>query len=162
MLTMEDILSQISKVKREKLGTQIPLIVFRILRHYTHFCASDLLGERGANILLINAGKVLGEELAGILYNEDLDTYLQNIAQFVEKEKIGILKVVEKSDTKLVVQLDECITCAGMDNIGRRICHFEVGLVAGLVEKFVGKKVLATETKCNANGEGVCEVTVRL
>ncbi|WP_456381900.1 V4R domain-containing protein [Persephonella sp.] len=157
---MEEILTQVSKIKREKLGTDIPLLIFRVLRHYTHFYASDLLGERGANILFINAGKALGDELGKVLYDEDLDKYLQNIASFVEKEKIGILKIVEKSDSKLVVQLDECITCAGMDNIGKRICHFEVGLVAGLVEKFLGKKVLASETKCNANGEGVCEVTV--
>jgi len=157
---MEEILSQISKIKREKLGTQVPLLIFRVLRHYTHFYASDLLGEKGANILFLNAGKALGDELGTILYDKDLDQYLKNIADFVEREKIGILNIVEKSDDKLVVQLEECITCAGMDNIGRRICHFEVGLVAGLVEKFLGNKVAALETKCNANGEGVCEVTV--
>ncbi|NPA58415.1 MAG: 4-vinyl reductase [Aquificae bacterium] len=157
---MEKLLEQISKVKRDKLGTDIPLLIFRVLRHYTHFYAADLLGERGANILLINAGRALGEELGNMLYDEELDNYLKNIAEFVEKEKIGLLKVVEKADDKLVVQLDECITCAGMDNIGKRICHFEVGLVAGLVEKYLGKKVMATETKCGANGEGTCEVTV--
>ena len=33
---------------------------------------------------------------------------------------------------RLVVDLDECITCAGMSNIGKRICQFEVGFVAGV------------------------------
>jgi len=47
-----------------------------------------------------------------------------------------------------------------MDNIGQRICHFEVGLVAGVVEAFVGTRVKAHESKCYANGEGTCEVTV--
>jgi len=32
---MEDILNQISKVKRDKLGTEIPILIFRVLRHYT-------------------------------------------------------------------------------------------------------------------------------
>ncbi|HHG74386.1 MAG TPA: 4-vinyl reductase, partial [Persephonella sp.] len=58
---MEDILSQISKVKRDKLGTDIPILIFRVLRHYTNVYASDLLGERASNILFINAGKALGE-----------------------------------------------------------------------------------------------------
>ncbi|SNZ10356.1 hypothetical protein SAMN06265182_1838 [Persephonella hydrogeniphila] len=157
---MEDILNQISKVKRDKLGTDIPILIFRVLRHYTHVYASDLLGERASNILFINAGKALGDQLGERLYDEDLKRYLEKISEFVEREKIGILKVTELNDNKLVVQLDECITCAGMDNIGKRICFFEVGLVAGLVEKYLGKKVIAYETKCNANGEETCEVTV--
>ena len=157
---MEDILDQISKVKRDKLGTDIPILIFRVLRHYTNVYASDLLGERASNILFINAGKALGEALGQRLYDEDLNKYLENIVKFVEDEKIGILKIAHLDDSKLVVQLDECITCAGMDNIGKRICFFEVGLVAGLVEKYLGKRVIAQETKCNANGEGTCEVTV--
>ncbi|WP_293448528.1 V4R domain-containing protein [Persephonella sp.] len=157
---MEDILDQISKVKRDKLGTDIPILIFRVLRHYTNVYASDLLGEKASNILFINAGKALGEALGQRLYDEDINKYLENISKFVEDEKIGILKITHLDDNKLVVQLDECITCAGMDNIGKRICFFEVGLVAGLVENYLGKRVLAQETKCNANGEGTCEVTV--
>lgn len=118
--------------------------------------------ERASNILFINSGKALGLELGKMLYEEDINKYLQKVSQFIQEEKIGILNIVELSDEKLVVQLDECITCAGMDNIGKRICFFEVGIVSGLVEGFLGKKVIAQETKCNANGEGTCEVTVFL
>lgn len=39
---------------------------------------------------------------------------------------------------------------------------FEVGLVLGIVEYYLGKKLSAFESRCNANGEGVCEVTVIL
>jgi len=159
---MESILQQVSKVKRDKLGEEIPILIFRVLRHYTHNYASDLLGERASNILFINSGKALGFELGKMLHEDDINSYLQNVAQFIQKEKIGILNLVELSDDRLVVQLEECITCAGMDNIGKRICFFEVGIVAGLVESFLGKKVIAQETKCNANGEGICEVTVFL
>jgi len=159
---MENILQQVSKVKRDKLGEEIPILIFRVLRHYTHEYAADLLGERASNILFINSGKALGLELGKMLYEEDINKYLQKVSQFIQEEKIGILNIVELSDEKLVVQLDECITCAGMDNIGKRICFFEVGIVSGLVEGFLGKKVIAQETKCNANGEGTCEVTVFL
>lgn len=159
---MEEIIKQISKVKREKLGTEIPILVFRALRHYTDIYATDLLGENAAHILFINAGKSLGKALGKELYDSDLNKYLENIVKFIEEEKIGLLKITHFDEEKLVVQLDECITCAGMDNIGKRICFFEVGLVAGLVENFLGKKVLAYESKCNANGEETCEVTVSL
>lgn len=44
---MENVLEQISKVKRDKLGTDIPIVIFRALRHFTSIYASDLLGEKG-------------------------------------------------------------------------------------------------------------------
>ncbi len=49
-----------------------------------------------------------------------------------------------------MVALDECITCAGMDDMRKHICFFEVGLVAGVVEAFLKKRVRASETQCPA------------
>ncbi|RUM59527.1 MAG: 4-vinyl reductase [Persephonella sp.] len=158
----KDIISQVSKVDRPKLGKSVPIEIFRVFRHYTQIYAKDLLGDRAKNILFINAGKELGKSIGLRLLDKDLGMYIDKVKKFVEQEKIGILKVVEVSNEKLVFQLDECITCAGMDYIGERICFFEVGIVAGIVEAFLNKKVLAQETKCNANGENVCEVTVYL
>ena len=159
---LKDLLDKIAKVKRDKLGENIPILVFRAIRHFVAFYSKDLLGEKATNILFVNAGRALGTEIGERLYSPDLRKYVKNVASFVEEEKIGVLKVVKTTENKIVFQLDECITCSGMDNIGKRICHFEVGLVAGVVEKFLDRKVLAEETKCNANGEGVCEVTVYL
>nr|WP_269456713.1 V4R domain-containing protein [Thermocrinis minervae] len=42
------------------------------------------------------------------------------------------------------------------------MCHFEVGFVAGLLETHLNKRVKAYESKCNANGEGICQVVVEL
>jgi len=104
----------------------------------------------------------MGRELGATLPKSSLDDYLNAVTELVKTSRIGVLKKVSLDENHLVLALDECITCAGMDNINKRICHFEVGLVAGLMESFIGKKVRARETKCNANGEGTCEVTVDL
>ena len=114
------------------------------------------------SVVFQNGGRELGKEVGKNLYNSDLSTYLGGVDQWVFDSGVGVLKPVEVSQDNIIVQLDECITCAGMDSIGKRICHFEVGLVAGVVEVFLERKVPAEETKCNANGEGTCEVTVRL
>ncbi|WP_456400045.1 V4R domain-containing protein [Persephonella sp.] len=159
---MENILEQISKVKRDKLGSEIPIVIFRALRHFTSIYAEDILGEKGANIIFQNAGKSLGKELGKILYDPDLDKFLSNVSKYVEDEKIGVINISEFTDEKIVIQLDECITCAGMESIGKRICFFEVGLVQGIIEHYLDKKLTAFESKCNANGEEVCEVTVLL
>jgi predicted hydrocarbon binding protein len=156
------ILENIAKVKREELGEDIPIFIFRVFRHFSQLYAEDLLGKNGSNLLFINAGRELGKEIGKILYDRDLNKYLERVKEFVKKEKIGKLNIVEADNEKLVFQLDECITCSGMESIGQRICFFETGLVAGLVEQYLGEKVVAKETKCNANGEETCEVTVYL
>ena len=102
------------------------------------------------------------EQAGKMLHKPDLNDYLQEVIKFVAQLKVGILKPRALTDEQIVVGLDECITCSGMDNIGKRICHFETGFVAGVVESFIGDRVRATETKCGANGEGICEVTVDL
>lgn len=154
-------IQDLSKAERPIMGEAIPLIVFRAFRHFSSDYVEEIMG-RGVNVVFQNGGRELGKEVGGNLYQSDIHEYLGGVIQWVADAKVGVLKPVELSDSKLVVQLDECITCAGMDPLGKRICHFEVGLVAGVVEAFLKRKVPAEETKCGANGEGTCEVTVRL
>jgi len=152
---------QIAQISRPQLGDQVPLLVFRAFRHFSANYVEELLG-RGSNTAFQNGGRELGREIGSQLLTPELDTYLGNVVEWVQAARIGLLSAVELSDERLVLALDECITCAGMQSIGKRICHFEVGFVAGVVETFVKRKVRATETKCNANGESTCEVTVYL
>jgi len=159
---MRDWLSIIGSVSRPVLGEEIPILIFRAFRVYSGEYLKDLMGEKGAVVLFQNAGRELGRGLGEKLRDDDLDRYLQNVQSFVKDSKIGLLVVDELDQKKAILRLDECITCAGMPNIGARICHFEVGFVAGVFENFVGRKVRATETKCNAMGEGTCEVTVNI
>lgn len=154
-------IDQIAQIARPELGERIPLVVFRAFRHFSASYVEDVLG-RGAATAFQNGGRELGRELGGQLIRPELGDYLRNIVGWVRDNGIGLLQPVAIGADRLVLALDECITCAGMPNLGKRICHFEVGLVAGVVEAFVKKKVRAYETKCNANGEETCEVTVEL
>ena len=153
-------LSIIGSIERPELGEEIPILIFRAFRVFSGEYLRDVIGERGAIVLLQNAGRELGKSLGEKLRSESVESYLENVGAFMKENKIGILipESVEKDSG--VLKIDECITCSGMPNVGMRICHFEAGLVAGLFESFLSKKVKATETKCNAMGEGVCEVTV--
>jgi predicted hydrocarbon binding protein len=149
-------------INRPKLGDRIPLSIFRAFRHFSADYVEELMGERGSIKVFYNAGRALGSEIGGKLSDASLDRYLTKVASFVEEQGIGILVPVKVEDTSMVFQLEECITCAGMPSIGRRICHFETGFVAGIVENFIHGRVIAKETKCNAMGEGVCEVSLEL
>ena len=154
----------LTHVNRPELGDSIPVSVFRVFRQFSAHYGEDILGENGVRTVFTHAGRQLGLDIGQQLYTEDLTEYLTKVKKFIYDSNIGILKLVENesTDDKMVLQLDECVTCAGMPSIGKKICYFEVGLVAGIVETFTKKNVHAYETKCNANGDDCCEVTVDL
>jgi predicted hydrocarbon binding protein len=155
------LIEEVAKTHRPVLGTDIPLLVFRVFRHFSAGYVEEVMG-RGAAVVFQNGGRDLGREAGAMIYKPDPTEYLREVCQFVRDSRIGILLPREVSATELVVDLDECITCSGMSNIGKRICQFEVGFVAGVAEVLVKKKTRAIETKCNANGEGTCQVRVDL
>jgi uncharacterized protein len=155
------LIAEVAKTHRPVLGSDIPLLVFRVFRHFSAGYVEEVMG-RGAAVVFQNGGRELGKEAGAMIWKPDPTEYLREVCQFVRDSRIGLLYPREVSDELLVVDLDECITCAGMANIGKRICQFEVGFVAGVAEVLVKKKTKAVETKCNANGEGTCQVSVEL
>ncbi len=151
----------ISSIARPTLGADVPLFIFRAFRHFSADYVRKMLG-RGAGVVFQNSGLELGREAGALLKKPDFDTYFAEVVRFVRDMRIGVLKPHEITETTLKLGLDECITCAGMPPGGERICHFEVGFVAGIVEAYTGKRVRATETLCNYMGEPTCQVTVDL
>ncbi len=158
---MSETIAQISQIARPQLGEDVPMLIFRAFRHFTANYVTQMLG-RSAQVVFQNAGRDLGRDVGDMLKKPTLDEYLKEVVTFTRDMRIGILSASEISDKRMVLGLDECITCVGMPNIGKRICHFEVGFVAGIVETFTGRRVRAHESKCGANGEGICEVTLDL
>jgi uncharacterized protein len=155
------LIDEVAKTHRPVLGSDIPLLVFRVFRHFSAGYVEEVMG-RGAAVVFQNGGRELGKEAGAMIWKPDPTEYLREVCQFVRDSRIGLLYPREVTSERLVVDLDECITCAGMANIGKRICQFEVGFVAGVAEVLVKKKTKAVETKCNANGEGTCQVSVEL
>ncbi len=155
------LIQDVSLSNRPVLGNDIPILIFRVFRHFSAGYMEEVLG-RGAGVVFQNAGRELGKEAGTMLYKPDADptAYLTAVCQFVAESKIGLLSPKEVSDNLLVLDLDECITCAGMKPIGKRICQFEVGFVAGIAEVLVKKKLKAHESLCNMNNERCCQVTV--
>jgi len=129
-------LSNALKIDRPEQGEYSGVALYRLLRLVA---LEDILGK-GASAVSYYAGKKLGKEL-GI---KTLDELLALCAQL----KMGIVKVPEITDSHIHVDVHECVTCSGMEPVGRPICHFEGGLIAGAVENISGKKVEAKEVSC--------------
>lgn len=123
-------------IDRPEQGADIPVALFRLLRLVV---MEDLFG-RGAGAPAYLAGKQLGGALK-----------LQNLDQFLELcqgLKIGRVSVKHTEGGGVHVDVHECVTCAGMTPVGRPLCAFEGGLMAGVLESIHGRHVRAREVTC--------------
>jgi uncharacterized protein len=123
-------------ILRPTLGDQAGIGLYRLLRLVA---LEDIIGRGAAGTAYI-AGKKLG---AG-LQLKSLDDFLGLCAAL----KIGVIEVPTLTANHAHVDVYECVTCSGMAPVGRTLCSFEGGLIAGVVEHVVGKRTRAREVTC--------------
>lgn len=139
------------KLARPTLGDNAGVALYRLLRLVA---LEDIMG-RGASGTAYLAGKKLGLRL-GLKKIED---FLQLCADL----KVGIIEVPVKTESKIHVDVYECVTCSGLDPVGRPLCHFEGGLIAGVVEGISGNRVRAREMTCIGGlGDETCGFDLHL
>jgi predicted hydrocarbon binding protein len=123
-------------ILRPTLGDQAGIGLYRLLRLVA---LEDIIGRGAAGTAYI-AGKKLGVGL-GL---KRLDDFLELCVAL----KIGVIKVPTLTANNAHVDVYECVTCSGMTPVGRTLCSFEGGLIAGVVEGVTGKRSKAREVTC--------------
>lgn len=124
------------EIKRPHTGDLAGVALYRLFRLVA---MEDILGP-GASAISYYAGKKLGKALE----MRDLDQFLR----LCEHLRIGEIAVPVFGEEHVHVDVRECVTCAGIPPVGRMLCHFEGGLVAGVFERVLGKTVQAKEVTC--------------
>lgn len=152
---------------RKNLGPLIPIRLFQILRMIALGSNVEEMLGGGAPALVYQSGQSLGQILGqAVLEQSDknLEVYVAQIEQLCKKLSIGLL-IPETIDIKaglVELRVDECVSCAGIDGVLSPICHFEAGMVGGIIKTFFNTKVKAKETKCNALGDDTCLIQVNI
>ncbi len=129
-------ISNTLKIDRPELGDQVGLGLYRLLRLVA---LEDIMGP-GASSISYYAGKKLGQKLEF--------KSIEGLLEFCKQINIGKISLSEIVDNKVHVDVHECATCSGMMPVGRPICHFEGGLIAGALEGITNTKVNAKEVTC--------------
>lgn len=140
------------RVNRPELGEKAPISLFRLVRF---IALEEILSPKGSSAPAYLAGKRLGKAL-GL---PDLESFLKLCSDL----SIGIIKVPKISENNLYVDVYECVTCSGLSPVGRTLCSFEGGLIAGVVEGIFKKPTTAKEITCIGGcGNDTCgfEVTI--
>jgi predicted hydrocarbon binding protein len=149
---------------RPTLGPTVPIAMFRAMRLLGMMQGLDgLIGD--ASTLVYSSGREVGRAMGAQLAEAargDLGTFVELTVKKLADLGVGRVSIVEArpEDGHLVLDVDECITCSGMAPIGRRICHFEAGMISSVIEAFTRKPNNVVETRCNGTGDGVCRFQV--
>jgi hypothetical protein len=139
------------RISRPSLGPDAGVALYRLLRLVA---LEDIIGRGAAGTAYV-AGKKLGLSL-GLT---KLDAFLELCAAL----KIGVIKVPELTQARIRVDVYECVTCSGLERVGRVLCHFEGGLVAGAVESILKRRARAHETTCIGGlGDDACGFDIDL
>lgn len=152
---------------RATLGPRIPIHLFQALRLIALGTSMEEMIGGGSRALVYRSGQRLGEVLGRAVLpmaDKDLKKYLGLVRDVSQRLSIGLV-VPEKIDLgegRIVLRVDECVSCAGIAGATAPICHFEAGMVGGLVRTFAGTDARATETRCNAVGDRTCGIDVQL
>jgi predicted hydrocarbon binding protein len=138
-------------ILRPKLGDRAGVALYRLLRLVA---LEDIIG-RGAGATAYVAGKKLGQSL-GL-------TKLDDFLGLCSSISLGIIEVPVLTASRIYVDVYECVTCSGMKTVGRTLCQFEAGIVAGVVQTVTGKATRAKEMTCIGwLGHDSCGVEVLL
>lgn len=151
---------------RPTLGGNVPVVMFRALRLVGMMEGLDAaIGD--ASTLVYSSGIRIGAELGESILEKterNLNEYVKEVTKTVRDLGVGLLSVTELDldNSFLSLRVDECITCSGMPNIGKKVCHFESGIISGIMEVFTQRRCIIVESKCNGNGDGTCEFEVHI
>lgn len=152
---------------RQSLGPMVPIRLFQVMRLMAVGRELEQVVGGGARALVFQAGRSVGEALGGAVKAQaggDLEAYVGLIQNVAKALSIGLVSptLVDLDAGELSLKVDECVSCAGISNVNAPICHFEAGMVGGIVKVFVDRPIRAVETKCNAVGDKTCEIAVTI
>lgn len=154
-------LDLVGNTNRTNLGNMIPVELFRALRLTgIHEGLKETLG-RGASAIIyrggLHVGNCLGQQIIKKNGTKEPNSFLKEAVEICKSLKIGLISI-EGGDliSSAVVKVNECVTCTGIPNIGETVCHFEGGMIAGLLELLLSGRIITKEIECCGKGDNSC------
>jgi predicted hydrocarbon binding protein len=149
---------EMSNGVRAQMGEFMSLVCFKAALRGVE----DTLGEDGATVLLVRAGKLRGHDVAkqhGLVNSakslEELAGVLNGVFGANGTRLCQIQKIYADGEN-IVVETQETVCSAGEPQGSSRKCTYSLGAVAGAVEAITGKTFRAEHTDSVLRG-GTCD-----
>lgn len=122
----------------------------------------SMLIQEGINIdpILQATGNKIGRSLFDLLYDDDLETFLNNIAQFWSDKGLGKVSF-EIGDIIKLTSFD-CFECGLLPKTGKPACFLDTGIFEALFSEYFNSPVSVIEIQCYTMGDGKCVFEVEI
>lgn len=154
------------EVARPTLGPLCDVIVYRLLQYTLRDVINAELGDDKGGEFLYKAGEIAGHTVFDKFLSDikDFTKFIAKVVELLLDLKVAIVRMEESDPERgyFVVVATEDLDCSGVPDIGKTICQFDEGLVAGIFCAFLNKKVTVRETECWAKGARWCRLEIKV
>lgn len=142
--------------------TQVDYLVKHIVDEDAEFSTllfhtlKAMLIQEGINIdpILQSTGNSIGRSIFDILYDDDLDVFMNNIAEFWQRKGLG--RITYKIGQIIKITTYDCFECGLLPKTGKPACYLDTGILEGLFTEFFKLPVSVIETQCYTMGDEKC------
>ena len=115
-----------------------------------------MLIQEGVNIdpILQSTGNSIGRSIFDKMYDEDLDVFMENIAEFWQTKGLG--RMTYKIGQIIKITTYDCFECQLLPRTGKPACFLDTGIFEGLFTEFFNLPVSVIETQCYTMGDEKC------
>ena len=115
-----------------------------------------MLTQEGVNIdpILQSTGNSIGKSIFSKMYDDDLDVFMENIADFWQRKGLGRLTFEVGQIIKITTY--DCFECELLPRTGKPACFLDTGIFEGLFTEFFKLPVSVIETQCYTMGDEKC------
>lgn len=150
------------KDKKELEQTQADYLIEHIVNTDAEFSTllfhtlKAMLIQEGINIdpILQSTGNRIGKSLFELLYDDDLDIFLENLSIFWQNKGLGRLTFDVGQIIKVTTY--DCFECELLPRTGKPACFLDTGIFEALFGEYFNLPVSVIETQCYTMGDGKC------
>jgi predicted hydrocarbon binding protein len=152
---------------RPHLGDQVNIVLYRLMQYTFRDIAEQRYGKEVCDSLFYDAGYLAGkffyEQFMKEFKDLPLNGFIAELHRTLKDLGVGVLRVEKANpqDGEFVVTVAEDLDCSGLPDLGIEVCNYDEGFIAGIFEKFTGKKFKAKEVDCWCTGERICRFEVK-
>lgn len=116
----------------------------------------SMLIQEGINIdpVLQATGVRIGNALFDSVYDDDLEVFLENIANFWKTKGLG--KLSFEIGNVIKVTSYDCFECKLLPKTGKPACYLDTGILEALFSEYFNLPVNVIEIQCFTMGDGKC------
>ena len=122
-------------------------------KHFSSGTMGSILRIAGGEFSTLRAKQMLE---SGNIKKNDVQGWFDLVKFDFGNWGYGILTTESITDDKIMVKIDECMSCAGIPKLDKAVCYYEGGRITGGLSEVTGELWQFKEVNCWGLGDDFC------